>query len=55
MAQDKELSVAIERYDRHFPFFDGTVKAPDGYKLKVFQVGQSRAARRRRSPRTHAS
>ena len=41
MAQKKELSVAIERYDRHFPFFDGTVKAPDGYKLKVLQVGQS--------------
>ncbi|HSR55442.1 MAG TPA: 4,5-dihydroxyphthalate decarboxylase [Alphaproteobacteria bacterium] len=41
MAQEKELTIAIERYDRHFPFFDGTVKAPDGYKLKVFQVGQS--------------
>ena len=41
MAQEKELTLAIERYDRHFPFFDGTVAAPDGYKLKVFQVGQS--------------
>ena len=30
MAQEKELTLAIERYDRHFPFFDGTVKAPDG-------------------------
>jgi len=45
MTQDKELSVAIERYDRQFPFFDGTVKAPDGYKLKVLQVGQSRGLR----------
>jgi 4,5-dihydroxyphthalate decarboxylase len=45
MAQEKELTVAIERYDRHFPFFDGTVKGPDGYKLKVFQVGQSSVLR----------
>ena len=45
IAQAKELSVAIERYDRHFPFFDGTAKAPDGYKLKVFQVGQSSVLR----------
>jgi 4,5-dihydroxyphthalate decarboxylase len=41
MAKEKELTVAVERYDRHFPFFDGTAKAPDGYKLKVLQVGQS--------------
>ncbi|MCZ6814475.1 MAG: 4,5-dihydroxyphthalate decarboxylase, partial [Alphaproteobacteria bacterium] len=45
MAQEKELTLAIERYDRHFPFFDGTVKAPDGYRLKVLQVGQSSALR----------
>jgi 4,5-dihydroxyphthalate decarboxylase len=45
MAKEKELTLAIERYDRHFPFFDGTVKAPDGYKLKVFQVGQTRGLR----------
>ncbi|MDH3240055.1 MAG: 4,5-dihydroxyphthalate decarboxylase [Alphaproteobacteria bacterium] len=41
MAQDKDLTLAIERYDRHFPFFDGTVTPPEGYNLKVFQVGQS--------------
>jgi 4,5-dihydroxyphthalate decarboxylase len=45
MAADKDLSLAIERYDRHFPFFDGTAKAPDGYNLKVFQVGQTRGLR----------
>ena len=45
MAQDKELSIAIERYDRHFPFFDGTVAAPDGYRLKVYQAGQSSVLR----------
>ncbi len=35
------LTLAIERYDRHFPFFDGTVTAPDGVDLKILQVGQS--------------
>lgn len=35
------LTMAIERYDRHFPFFDGTVTPPDGVDLKVLQVGQS--------------
>jgi 4,5-dihydroxyphthalate decarboxylase len=36
-----ELTIAIERYDRHFPFFDGTVIAPDGVTLKPLQVGQT--------------
>jgi 4,5-dihydroxyphthalate decarboxylase len=35
------LTIAIERYDRHFPFFDGTVKPPPGVTLDVLQVGQS--------------
>lgn len=35
------LTIAIERYDRHFPFYDGTVPVPDGIDLKVLQVGQS--------------
>lgn len=35
------LTIALERYDRHMPFFDGTVKAPDGVTLKALQVGQS--------------
>src|SRR3989440_3178412 len=39
------LTIALERYDRHFPFFDGTVKAPDGITLKALQVGQSHPAR----------
>jgi 4,5-dihydroxyphthalate decarboxylase len=38
---DLSLSIALERYDRHMPFFDGTVKPPPGVHLKVFQVGQS--------------
>ena len=35
------LSLALDRYDRHFPFFDGTVTAPQGVALEVLQVGQS--------------
>ena len=33
------LTIALERYDRHFPFFDGTVKPPKGINLKAMQVG----------------
>ena len=41
MAANRELTLAIERYDRHFPFFDGTVSVPKGLTLNVLQVGQS--------------
>lgn len=41
MASKLKVSIGIERYDRHFPFFDGTVTPPDGVELEVFQVGQS--------------
>ncbi len=37
-----ELTIALERYDRHMPFFDGTVRQPKGFKLNALQVGQSR-------------
>ncbi len=36
-----KLTIGIERYDRHFPFFDNTVKVPNNIDLKVLQVGQS--------------
>ncbi|MFM2128647.1 MAG: 4,5-dihydroxyphthalate decarboxylase [Pseudomonadota bacterium] len=36
-----KLAIGIERYDRHFPFFDNTVKVPSNIDLKVLQVGQS--------------
>jgi len=36
-----EITIAMDRYDRHFPFFDGTVKAPDGVSYRALQVGQS--------------
>lgn len=35
------LTIALERYDRHFPFFDGSVKAPAGTSYRALQVGQS--------------
>ena len=40
-----QLTIALERYDRHFPFFDGTVKPPKGLDLVVKQVGQPTDAR----------
>src|ERR1043166_9266978 len=39
------LTIALERYDRHFPFFDGTVKPRNGVTFQAFQVGQSHPAR----------
>lgn len=40
-----ELTIALERYDRHFPFFDGTVTPPKGVTLKALQVGQTEPLR----------
>lgn len=37
------LTIALERYDRHVPFFDGTFRQPEGFALKPSQVGQSHA------------
>jgi 4,5-dihydroxyphthalate decarboxylase len=36
-----DLTLALDRYDRHFPFFDGTVTPPYGFRLCALQVGQS--------------
>jgi 4,5-dihydroxyphthalate decarboxylase len=33
------ISIALERYDRHAPFFIGTVKAPENVDLKPLEVG----------------
>ena len=41
MAEKLTLRVGVDRYDRHFPFFDGTAPTPDWLKLDVRQVGQS--------------
>ena len=38
-------TLALDRYDRHFPFFDGTVTLPAKLDLKVLQIGQSNSLR----------
>ncbi|MDE0335892.1 MAG: hypothetical protein OXI64_13105, partial [Defluviicoccus sp.] len=38
---DLELSIALERYDRHVPFFMGLVEPPEGLKLKPLEVGMA--------------
>jgi 4,5-dihydroxyphthalate decarboxylase len=40
-----KLSLAIDRYDRHMPFFDGTLDLPDRLELDVKQAGQSNTLR----------
>lgn len=36
-----ELTIAINRYDRHVPFFNGTLNPPKGLTLKPLEVGES--------------
>lgn len=36
-----ELTIALNRYDRHIPFFNGTVRPPKGHTLKPSEVGES--------------
>lgn len=36
-----ELTLAINRYDRHVPFFNGTVDPPKGITFKPLEVGES--------------
>lgn len=36
-----ELSIALNRYDRHVPFFNGTVAPPEGITLKPLEIGES--------------
>ncbi len=38
-------TLALDRYDRHFPFFDGTVELPPGLTLEVLQIGQEAVLR----------
>ncbi len=39
------VTFALDRYDRHFPFFDGTAPLPGGLDFEVLQVGQSAPGR----------
>jgi len=36
-----EIKLAIDRYDRHFPFFDGSLSHSFNFDIRPFQVGQS--------------
>ncbi len=36
-----DLTIALNRYDRHVPFFNGTVTPPDGITLKPLEIGES--------------
>ena len=38
---DLKLTVALERYDRHVPFFMGLVKPPEGLSLRWLEVGMT--------------
>ena len=40
-----EISLAIDRYDRHFPFFDGTLDIPKSISLTVIQAGETSSQR----------
>lgn len=35
------IDLAIDRYDRHLPFFDGTVGLPEKPEIRILQVGQT--------------
>ena len=36
-----EITLAVDRYDRHFPFFDGSLSHDFDLDIKALQVGQS--------------
>ena len=40
-----ELSIALNRYDRHVPFFNGTVTPPAGFSFRALEVGESTPGR----------
>ena len=36
---ERTLSIALERYDRHLPFFLGLIKTPEGITMNALEVG----------------
>jgi 4,5-dihydroxyphthalate decarboxylase len=36
-----KISLALSHYDRHIPFFDGTLSIPEELEIQALQVGQS--------------
>lgn len=45
LANDLLIDLAIDRYDRHLPFFDGTLNLPEYPKIRILQVGQTTTLR----------
>jgi hypothetical protein len=39
-----ELAIALNRYDRHVPFFNATVAPPRGVRFRALEIGESPAA-----------
>ena len=40
-----DITIALERYERHVPFFTGEIKAPEGINLKPLEIGETRQRR----------
>jgi len=40
-----DITIALERYERHVPFFTGEVEAPDGITLRPLEIGETRPRR----------
>src|SRR6185295_17061506 len=36
-----DITVALNRYDRHVPFFNGTVPLPEGLAIRPLEIGES--------------
>lgn len=45
MAHKLKLRTGLDRYDRHFPFFDGTAPTPESVALVVDQIGHGACLR----------
>jgi len=39
------ITLAIDRYDRHLPFFDGTLDMKGDPEIRVLQLGQTGSLR----------
>jgi 4,5-dihydroxyphthalate decarboxylase len=40
-----DITIALERYERHVPFFTGEIKAPVGINLMPLEIGETRQRR----------
>jgi hypothetical protein len=40
----RELTIVLDWYDRHIPFFMGMVKTPSNFSVQALEVGMVHAA-----------